>query len=73
MDPVDRDPLDDPIDHPHLGKRVTVVLDHDNPAAVLTGTLVALTVSGDVTVDTDQGRRYGWPALDIQEAPSGPR
>lgn len=63
-----RDPMDDPVDHPLLGRRVTVILDHDDPAAQLTGTLVALTVSGDVTVDTDAGRRYGWPALGIAEA-----
>ena len=45
---------------------MVVTLAHDDPAGVLVGVLVDRTCDGEVTVDTDQGRRYGWPALRIE-------
>lgn len=64
-----------------IGKRVTVTLDGrperaNDPYAFLTGVLVEFEDDGGVTVDTDdRGRRYGWPALEIDghcTCPDGP-
>lgn len=54
-------------DREYLGRRVRVLLDPGNPdpAAVLEGVLVELTDEGEVTVETDRGRRYGWPAMRV--------
>lgn len=49
-----------------VGRRVVVTLNHDGPVTA-EGVLVDVCDDGDFTLDTDEGRRYGWPALDIRE------
>ncbi len=52
-----------------VGRRVTVTLDeHAMPPVTKTGILVAVEDDGGFTLDTPEGRRYGWPAVDIVEA-----
>lgn len=46
------------------GQRVMVTLSHE-PLVEVVGTLVNLDKEGEVVVDTETGRRYGWPALEI--------
>ena len=64
-----RDPLDDPVYHPFLHKRVRVRLD-DAGQHWVEGRLMRLSVSGDVDVLENNGRMaYCWPALEIQPLP----
>lgn len=50
-----------------IGRRVQVVLYRDNPVATLTGVLRSLSDDGEVGIETGEGLRYGWPALEIIE------
>jgi hypothetical protein len=67
------DPTEQPINHPLLGKRVRVVLDHvgfapDTGPTAVTGTLTRLDTGGEAGVRTDDGRiTYCWPALTVTE------
>lgn len=67
------DPFAAPIDHPLIGRRVVVIMDHDDPAAKATGVLVGLNGYGESAIDTADGRRYCWPAVEIRQdaVPSG--
>jgi hypothetical protein len=69
--PEFHDPMDDPVEHPLLGQQVTITLDRDDPAGVIRGRLVSLTAGGECVVDTEDGRRYGWPALEIEAGDMG--
>jgi hypothetical protein len=55
-------------DHPLLGQRVTVTLDHDEPAEV-TGILLWVDIDGEAAVEDDLGEvRCCWPCLAITPA-----
>lgn len=82
--PHDGDPMDRPLNHPLLGRRVTVTIARaGEPGAVRprhrtvdithTGVLLRVTVSGDFDLRLDDGQTlYGWPCLDVTEAPTEP-
>jgi hypothetical protein len=51
-----------------VGRRVVVTLnERDDPPVTVTGVLVDIEDDGGFTLDTPDGRRYGWPALDVTE------
>lgn len=49
-----------------IGKRVEVIMYHDDPDATIIGTLVSLDDEGDFVMDTDDGLRYCWPFVEAR-------
>jgi hypothetical protein len=47
------------------GQPVTVIVDRDDPDARMTGLLVDVDEYGECVLETPEGRRHGWPTLEI--------
>src|SRR5262252_2134586 len=57
-------------DHPLRGLRVVAIIDDGPPLTTLTGILLWVGIDGEVAIRCDDGQdRYGWPCLDLQQAP----
>jgi hypothetical protein len=53
----------------HIGRPVVVTLnEHSDPPVTVTGVLVGLEDDGEFVIDTANGRRYCWPAVDMADA-----
>ncbi len=52
-----------------VGRPVTVTLDErEDPPVTVTGVLVDIEPDGSFVIDTTEGRRYCWPAVDMADA-----